>query len=175
MKLAVERSMMMEWISQVHFPSDPREIRSRSRLSVSSLLDPRVVVSPSCSSDIHPKLVQSGFPPFRYSHLQGPSDVRGVTGMTNTVPFSLSVQPCSSLSVMSPSMHVSAQWPASSSTESTGAPDCRLAALCACLCSAVRERFKPLLSSTVWWLVLCDFGPLITVTHKILMLCFFIK
>lgn len=130
MKLAVERSMMMEWMSQVHLPSDPRETRSRSRLSVSSLLEPRVAVSPSCSSDIHPKLVQSGSPPFRYSHLQWPSGVRGVVGMTNTVPFSLSVQPCSSFTVTSPSMYVSPQRPASSSTENTVAPDSGFADLC---------------------------------------------
>lgn len=139
MKLAVERSIMMEWISQLHLPSDPRETRSRSWLSVSSLLEPRVVVSPSCSSDIHPKLVQSWSPPFRYSHLEWPSGVRGVVGMTNTVPFSLSVHSCSS-SVTSPSRHVSRQRPASSSTENTGTLDCCLAAFCDRLCREIRER-----------------------------------
>lgn len=126
MKLAVERSRMMEWISQVHLPREPREIRSRSWLKVSSLLEPRVVVSPSCSSDIHPKLVQSGSPPLRYSHL--PSGVRGVVGMTNTVPFSLSVPPCSSPTITVPSMDVSLQQPPSSSTENS---ESCLAALCA--------------------------------------------
>lgn len=139
MKLAVERSRMMEWMSQVHLPRDPRETCSRSRLSVSSLLEPRVVVSPSCISDIHPKLVQSGTPPFRYSHLQWPPGARGVVGMTNTVPFSLSVQPWSSLSVSFPSMHVSPQL-ASSSTENTGTPDSCLAALCSCLWEVVSRR-----------------------------------
>lgn len=139
MKLAVERSIMMEWIFQLHLPSDPRETSSRSWLSVSSLLEPIVVVSPSCSSDIHPKLVQSWSPPFRYSHLEWPSGVRGVVGMTNTVPFSLSVHACSS-SVTSPSRHVSRQRPASSSTENTGTLDCCLAAFCARLCREIRER-----------------------------------
>lgn len=136
MKFAVERSITMEWMSQVHFPSDPRETRSRSWLSVSSLLEPRVVVSPSCSSDIHPKLVQSWSPPFRYSHLDWPSGVRGVVGMTNTVPFSLSVQPCSSLFTMSLSLHVLSHWPswlASSSTEKIPTPECVFAALRSCL------------------------------------------
>lgn len=120
-KLAVDKSRMMEWISQVHLPREPRETLSRSRLSVSSLLEPRVVVSPSCSSETPPMLAQSGPPPFRYSHRQWPSGARGEVGMTNTVPFSRSVQACSSSSVVFPSMHVSFQ-PASC-TENTGAAD----------------------------------------------------
>lgn len=138
MKLAVEKSRMMEWMSQVHLPREPRETRSRSRLNVSSLLEPRVVVSPSCSSDIHPKLVQSGSPPFRYSHLQWLSGARGEVGMTNTVPFSRSVQSSSSLPVTFPSIHVSFQ-PASS-TENTGVTDSCLAALCARLWGLVRKQ-----------------------------------
>lgn len=134
MKLAVERSMMMEWISQVHLPRDPRETRSRSRLSVSSLLEPRVVVSPSCSSDIQPRLVQSWSPPFRYSQRELPSGVRGVVGITNTVPFSLSVHTWSPLPVSFSSRHVSPHWPASSSTENTGTARCCLSNICAHLC-----------------------------------------
>lgn len=142
MKLAVERSRMMEWISQVHLPRDPRDILSRSWLRVSSLLEPRVVVSPSCCSDIHPKLVLSGSPPFRYSHLDCLSEVWGVVGITNTVLFSLSVQICWSLSARFSSMHVSLQCSASSSTENTGtAPSCS-ATLSALLCIKINVSVK---------------------------------
>lgn len=138
MKLAVEKSRMIEWMSQVHLPRDPREIRSRSWLRVSSLLEPIVMVSPSCGSDIHPKLVQSGSPPFRYSHLQCLSGVWGVVGMTNTVPFSLWVQHWSSSFVTS-SIQVSVQQPASSSTVNLDKPDSCLAALCARLWGVVSK------------------------------------
>lgn len=129
MKLVVERSRIMEWMSQVHLPKDPRDTRSRSRLRVSSVLEPRVVVSPSWSSVIQSKLVQSGSPPLRYSHLDWPSGVLGVVGITNTVPFSLSVQPGSSISATASSMHVSFQHPAPSSTNNSGGPESFLAAL----------------------------------------------
>lgn len=136
MKFAVERSMMMEWISQVHLPRDPSDTRSRSRLSVSSLLEPRVVVSPSCTSVIQPKLVQSWSPPFRYSHRERPSAVWGVVGTTNTVPFSLSVHVSSSLSDSVVSPHRLA----SSSTENTGMAFCCLSAVCARLCWVGNEQ-----------------------------------
>lgn len=93
MKLAGERSRMMEWISQVHFPSEPRETLSRSLLSVSSLLDSSVVMSPSCRSDMDPSVVVSGSVPFRYTQL-----LCGVSGMTNTVPFSRSLHSSSGIS-----------------------------------------------------------------------------
>lgn len=141
MKLVVERSRIMEWMSQVHLPSDPRETRSRSWLRVSSVLEPRVVVSPSWSSDIQSKLLQSGSPPFRYSHLDWPSAVLGVVGITNTVPFSLSVQPGSSFCAMVSSMHVSFQQPVPSSAENSGGPESCLAAFCARLWDMVTEIF----------------------------------
>ena len=147
MKLAVERSRMIEWMSQVHLPREPRDTRSRSRLSVSSLLEPRVVVSPSCSSDIQLKLVLSGFPPFRYSHLLGLSGNRGEAGTTNTVPFSFFVQ----LSSLSPvSIH-------SSSTENTSIAGTCLSSFCARLWGVNSKRSDLQRTETLCSLF-CDFG-----------------
>lgn len=110
-KLAVEKSNMMEWMSQVHFPRDPRETLSRSLLKVSSLLESSVVVSPSCRSDTDPRVAVSGSVPLRYTQVCWPSDVRAVSGMTNTVLFSRSL--C--MSPFIPSFNC----PASSSTVNT--------------------------------------------------------
>lgn len=148
-KLAVERSRMMECMSQVHLPKDPRETRSRSRLSVSSLLESIVMVSPSW--DIHPKLVQSGSPPFRYSHLQCPSGVCGVVGITNTVPFSLSVQHWSSLVGSFSSTQVSVQPSASCARGTSGSPDSCLAVLCARLWRVI-WRFSLITCICCTWL-----------------------
>lgn len=101
-KLAVEKSNMMEWMSQVHFPRDPKETLSRSLLKVSSLLESSVVVSPSCRSDTDPRVAVSGSVPFRYIQVWQPSDVRAVSGITNTVLFSLSLKPSSTSLCMSP-------------------------------------------------------------------------
>ncbi len=126
-KLAVEKSKMMEWMSQVHFPRDPRETLSRSRLKVSSLLESRVVVSPSCRSDTDPRVAVSGSAPLRYIQVWWPSDVLAVSGITNTVLFSRSLSLC-----MSP--FVSFNWPTSSSTENTAFLDRWEASLKAIFC-----------------------------------------
>lgn len=130
-KLAVEKSNMMEWISQVHFPRDPREILSRSLLKVSSLLESSVVMSPSCRSDTDPRVAVSGSVPLRYTQVWWPSDVRAVSGITNTVLFSRSLQ-LSSL-CMSPFIP-SFNCPVSSSTVNTAFLDRWEASLKAFFC-----------------------------------------